>query len=275
MNPEQFTAEGLDRRIAKIITAETPTDVFKILLEGAGLAAPRAAVYLLRQTLIKGWGTIGFGSEAAQRQRAHSAPADSGWLGRLAAGTDPIEESERPDAVLDFEQPASTEWYGIPVRVKNRPIALIVAERADGEEPWHPAVLRTLVGVACMRLELDLLRRKLKSAPEPEPEKPAEPRALQEETSPPPVDESKLEAAKRYARLVATDIRLYNEEAVMLGRRGGDLVQRLGDQLGRGKDTFLRRHGALGPTGLQILHDAYVQVLAAGDEGLMPSSVLD
>ena len=61
----------------------------------------------------------------------------------------------------------------------------------------------------------------------------------------------------------------------MLGRSHGDLVGRLGDHLGRGKETFLRRHGSLGPTGLQVLHEAYVQVLAAGNEELMPRSVLD
>ena len=74
-----------------------------------------------------------------------------------------------------------------------------------------------------------------------------------------------LDAARRYARLVATDIRLYNEEAVTLGRRNGDLVKRLEEHLGRGKETFLRRHGDLGPTAIELLRDAYVQVLAGGD----------
>jgi hypothetical protein len=287
MTGEQFTPDGLDRRVAALITAESPTAVFKILLEGAGLAAPRAAVYLLRQGGIKGWGTLGFGTDAAQRQRQHMAAADEGWLGSLAASDEPLHETGSPGPALEFGQPASDEWYGIPVRVKQRPIALIVAERSAGVEPWHPGVLRTLVRIACMRLELDLLRRKLGIGPTASPptdaapaessEAPAapEPSELQEEAPPPAVDEKRLEAARRYARLVATDIRLYNEEAVMQGRRGGDLVQRLGDHLGRGKETFLRRHGSLGPTALQILHDAYVQVLAAGDEQLMPRTVLD
>jgi hypothetical protein len=80
-----------------------------------------------------------------------------------------------------------------------------------------------------------------------------------------------LEAARRFARLVATDIRLYNEEAVLLGRRNGDLADRLASQLGRGRDTFLRRHSDLGDEGLGLLHDAYVQVLAAGDPALLPA----
>ena len=84
----------------------------------------------------------------------------------------------------------------------------------------------------------------------------------------------KLDAARRYARLVATDIRLYNEEAVAQGRKQGDLADRLGEHLGRGKETFLKRHGDLGPTGLELLHDAYVQVLAGGDASLLPEATL-
>ena len=88
-------------------------------------------------------------------------------------------------------------------------------------------------------------------------------------------DDPELAAAQRFARLVATDIRLYNEEAVVLGRRNRDLAERLGEHLVRGRQTFLRRHGSLGPAGLHILHEAFVQVLAAGDGSLLPSSVLD
>jgi hypothetical protein len=84
-----------------------------------------------------------------------------------------------------------------------------------------------------------------------------------------------LDAARRYARLVATDIRLYNEEAVVLGRRNGDLLDRLGDQIDRGKETFLRRHNDLGPAGIELLHEAFVQVLAAGDGKLIPPSTLE
>ena len=285
MSPDTLSFEGLDRQVQNLIAAETPTDVFKSLLAGARVAAPRAAVFLVRQSQIKGWGSVGYGSEAAQRQRAHASPADAGWLGALAAADDAVMASGTIGGDLDFGQSPSTEWCGVPVRVRQRSIALLVAERGSGEQPWSPALLRTLVRVAQLRLELDLLRRKLKPAPaaaaagEPEAERTAE-RASDTGLSPateqgPHADEQQLESARRYARLVATDIRLYNEEAVMLGRRHGDLVERLGRQLSQGKETYLRRHGALGPTGLQILHEACVQVLAAGDEELLPAAALD
>jgi hypothetical protein len=206
----------------------------------------------------------------------------------------------RPSATiggdLDFGQPPSTEWCGLPVRVKQRSIALLVAERGSKEQPWFPALLQTLVRVAQLRLEMDLLRRRVKPAapsaggegpdekvdqPPSEAAAPSAPGLAPDTGLSPaaepeaPSDEQQFETARRYAKLVATDIRLYNEEAVMLGRRHGDLVERLGRHLSQGKETFLRRHGTLGPTALQILHEAYVQVLAAGNAEIMPASVLD
>lgn len=77
------------------------------------------------------------------------------------------------------------------------------------------------------------------------------------------------EEARRYARLVATDIRLYNEEAVVVGRRQRDLAARLNEHIQRGRDAFTRRFPDLGADGAKLLHDAYVQVLAGGDASLL------
>ena len=41
------------------------------------------------------------------------------------------------------------------------------------------------------------------------------------------------------------------------------------DHLTRGKDTFRRRFPSIGDLGAGILHDAYVQVLAGGDDSLI------
>jgi hypothetical protein len=90
----------------------------------------------------------------------------------------------------------------------------------------------------------------------------------------PAATDPRHEEARRFARLIATDIRLYNEEAVVTGRRQGDLLRRLQDPLTRGRETFVRRFGDLGDDGLRLLHEACVQVLAAGDEALLPFHTL-
>jgi FAD/FMN-containing dehydrogenase len=275
MDPKQFTPEELDRLARALVETGKPTELFKVLLEGSRMASPRAAVFLIRQGRIKGWGCVGYGAEAARRLREHSSPADAGWLAEVAASEQPVSEAGAVSADLDFGQPPAAEVMGMTISVVNKPIAIIVIERSNGEEPWLPSLISLLVRVAQLRLDLDLVRRKLKSGEEARQQPVAETAQPAVELPTDPQDEQRMEAARRYARLLATDIRLYNEEAVVLGRKHGDLIDRLSTHLDRGKKTFLSRHGDLGPTGMQILHEAYVQVLAAGNDSLMPSTVLD
>jgi len=265
--------QELQRRVEGIAETSSPSEVFTQLHQACSWAAPRAALFLIRKGQVCGWNSSGYDEAVSGALRALRSPIDDRW----------IEQAGRPE----FGQPPADEERLLTITVKGKPIAFVLAERSADEEPWFPEALQLLVSVARMRLELDLALRKLEATVETAgPSAPAE-----SDVSPPPLDSTAdfapetaeidvaespdLAAARRYARLVATDIRLYHEEAVMLGQREGDLVQRLGDQLGLGKQTFLRRHGDLGPTALELLREAYVQVLAAGKAELIPSSVLD
>ena len=49
------------------------------------------------------------------------------------------------------------------------------------------------------------------------------------------------ETARRYARLVVSDIRLGNEPAIRLGREHRDLGDRLRPQIERARETYLQR----------------------------------
>jgi hypothetical protein len=294
MSPDYSSLHELETCVQSLADATRPAELFRRLLEGARLCAPRAAVFLVRQGEIKGWGCSGYDADTAAAQQAYSAGAEQGWLGALAARAETTVEHRRGAAGdPDFGQPASSESVAIAVRVRNRPIALLMAERSGSDQPWVPAFIGLLVRVAQMRLEMDLLQRKVAgaaTAPTPAPaatpapatplsDAPAAVAATGLDPAPEPqaspAESQETTAARRFAKLVATDIRLYNEEAVLLGRRNADLGERLGEHLTRGKETFLKRHGALGPSALEILHEAYVQVLAAGNEELLPVTVLD
>jgi len=318
MTTEALSLENLEDQVRSLTVAESPAEVFKTLLEGTRVAAPRASVFLVRQNELKGWGAIGYPPESAGRQREYIGPVAEGWLGEVLQSEPPLHSTDANKLVPGFGQPTPSECFGVAVRLKGRPIALIVIERIEGELPWYPSILGTLVRVAQLKLDLDLVRRKLAAtgaprraptARKPEPVTPTATVAgvssvppVAEEATPVSVDVSETvpasvaelaaaapepsekitpgespqsEAARRYARLVATDIRLYNEESVVLGRREGDLAERLQDSLTRGKETFQRRHGELGQDGLRILYDAYTEVLAGGQADLIPASILD
>ena len=244
MNLDTFAPEELDRLVRSLVDSATPTDAFKVLLEGSRQAAPRAAIFLIRQGRIKGWGTVGYGSEPSKLQRN-----DAGWLAQGAASETAISEAGSVSADLDFGQPPAAEAFGVTVRVLDRPIAILVAERSADESPWLCPLLSMLVRVAELRLDLDLVRRKLKMAvgtpviveqEEAVAEEPEAARAEErmDEAAESPLDDTELNAARRNA-------------------------------------PGLRRHGELGPTALEILHEAYLHVLAGGDAKLMPAGVLD
>jgi hypothetical protein len=298
MSRETATLETLDRRMAELASFLSPSEIFRALLEGTVVGAPRAAVFLMREGRWKGWSSIGYSGTAAQAQRQTTAPADSGWLAALASEEDVRWRSlAAGESVPDFGQPHEFEAVGLPVRVGGKAVAILIAERRAEEQPWSPAALSILCQAARLRLELDLAWRRLKTqasagtdaappAPKATSRTPlagvaegvsaATPAASATEVAPwsgmvagtADVD-PRREEARRYARLIATDIRLYNEEAVVVGRRERDLARRLGEQFQRGRDAFSHRFPDLGPDGMKLLDDAYVQVLAGGDPTLI------
>lgn len=66
--------------------------------------------------------------------------------------------------------------------------------------------------------------------------------------------------AQMYARLLVSDIRLYHEEEVILGRATYDLRERLGDSIAAARATFLRRFDDD-----RVFESAIVLILAGGD----------
>jgi hypothetical protein len=85
------------------------------------------------------------------------------------------------------------------------------------------------------------------------------------------VDDEDVQSARRYAKLLVSEIKLYNEGAVRVGRERRDLRSRLGDEIDRARRLYDQRVP-------QSLHgrDAYfqqelVQTLAEGDQSLFES----
>jgi len=297
MSRETATLETLDRKIAELASFVSPSEIFRALLEGTVVGAPCAAIFLLRDGHWKGWNSIGYSAAAAQSQRRTTAPADSGWLAALAAEEDVRWRSlTLGENVPDFGQPHAAEAVGLPVRVGGKAVAIVIAERRAMDDTWSPAALAILCQAARLRLELDLAWRRLKAqaagtaapalatdATEPKTKVAGSPEASPAEAAAGSPTElapwigvaatagadPRREEARRYARLIATDIRLYNEEAVIVGRRQRDLSSRLGEQFQRGRDAFLHRFPDLGPDGMKLLDDAYAQVLAGGDASLI------
>jgi hypothetical protein len=76
-------------------------------------------------------------------------------------------------------------------------------------------------------------------------------------------------SARRYARLLVSEIKLYHESAVLDGRRDRDLATRLGGEITRARVLYEQRVPPHVPQRADLFHDELVRTLADGDASLL------
>jgi hypothetical protein len=106
----------------------------------------------------------------------------------------------------------------------------------------------------------------------PPPVRPVEPPAAPEEEEVPaiefgrtPEDEAKLEEARRFARLLVSEIKLYNEEEVEKGRAAKDLGERLKEDIERSREMYEKRISPEIRQDHDYFQDELIRILADGD----------
>jgi hypothetical protein len=76
-------------------------------------------------------------------------------------------------------------------------------------------------------------------------------------------------SARRYARLLVSEIKLYHESAVIEGRRDRDLAARLGGEINRARAMYEQRVPPHVRERAEYFHAEVVRTLANGDGGLL------
>jgi hypothetical protein len=77
--------------------------------------------------------------------------------------------------------------------------------------------------------------------------------------------------AKRFARLLASEIKLYNEQRVQEGRTNGDLYVRLKRDIDRSRDMYEKRISPLVSRKVDYFHDEIIRVLGDNDPSTLGS----
>lgn len=101
------------------------------------------------------------------------------------------------------------------------------------------------------------------TSPAPEPLRPPQPISV-----PTPTSETEQRAhndARRFARLLVSEIKLYNAAKVNEGRRNLDLYERLRDEVDRSRKVYDKRVSPAVATRFDYFYDELVQTLAEGD----------
>jgi hypothetical protein len=106
------------------------------------------------------------------------------------------------------------------------------------------------------------------------------PPTVEESAAPPvvaPFDVSQLSEAeqkihkdaKRFAKLLVSEIELYNKAKVAEGRKNWDLYKRLKSDIDRSRMTFEKRFGKALSRQVDYFHDELVKILAANDSEVL------
>jgi hypothetical protein len=187
-----------------------------------------------------------------------------------------IAKAARTNAVA-----AADGTLAVPIAIAGQCIAVLFADLGEpGTENLGPGTgnrQRTL-NLEPRTSNLELLARyaarclealtafKIARALTGRPVEPDEPNAAQ------PADEASAEedtSARRYARLLVSEIKLYHESAVVEGRRDRDLAARLGGEIARARVMYEQRVPPHVRQRADHFRDELVRTLANGDTSLL------
>jgi hypothetical protein len=168
---------------------------------------------------------------------------------RSRSATSPVHAQGR--ASMAHFEPASGSGMEIGTRARASATVAIALPRAQESGPGSPtppeeAEMQALLG------DVDVM-----------------PRRESGDDGQSPDERRQHQDARRFASLLVSELLLYNEESVILGRRHHDLLRRLSKEIEKSRQAFAARVPAHLRGAARYLDEEMVRVLAEGDPGLL------
>lgn len=248
----QDMMQCIDRLITamrRIDSAASLSDVLNALSDAAAAETPRSGVLIGVGDAFQIYKLHGF-------EGAQPAPVSKKDATGLSRGL--------PFAPL----PADRAGFAFPIVVGGQAVALVYADDVSREEPavpspW-PELIEVLGRAAAARLETLTATRTVQALGAARPAGAvATMGAAAASTT---VDD---QSARRYARLLVSEIKLYNETAVRAGREHRDLLERLRPEIDRARGLYEERVPPHVPGRMTYFDDELVHTLADGDPSLL------
>lgn len=270
VSPESPPAtERLADGIRTMSDARSLSEVLDTLVSCAGREAARAGVLLGRGDRFHGWRFLGFDPslESEPLDIAHDAAGVVAEAARNAATA-----SSGPDGndAPTFAQLAPGRGcVAVPISIGGQVVAVLYADAGQKSEistlepgTLNPEPLEILARFASQRLEALTAIKAARSL------------TVKADTPVPasgPSDDSDDEhaAARRYARLLVSEIKLYHEPQVAEGRRHHDLATRLGGEIVRARTLYEQRVPAEVRQNTDYVQQELIRTLADGDASLL------
>jgi hypothetical protein len=291
--------------VGSVYDVSSQSEILGALLDGASKFSGRAALFVVRGAEAKGWRARGFDDESAVK--SVTLDTGKGLLGRAMQDRMPVAAAAAEfdsQFIQDFGNPADGNALVLPLVVKDKVAAFIYADAGmEAHSKIDSSALQLLVRDAGFWLELLALRKSgggAAAAPEHSPaepmisppekvveseieasapveaaEAPAAPEPPPTQASAPaqvhiaPGDEEVHKKARRFAKLLVDEIKLYNQAKVAEGRQNHDLYERLREDIDKSRATYEKRYGQTPAAEGNYFTVEVLRILADNDRGLM------
>jgi hypothetical protein len=279
--------------ILEIDRQRTQAGVLGVMMDTAARFAARVAFFVVRSEAVIGWKARGFTNGLNDDTVAQlGAPiAEQTLIGDALSTKSTIVSGattgpEELSFLGEYAQPPPKRALAVPLVVRHKAAAVLYADSGEGEE-LDQQPLEALLRVTGMAIELLPIRRTTEqhsrvrtSRPQTAVEAAARPVAGgQEAAQSASVSEDESEQqtrlsnrrehldARRYARFLIADIKLYKPAQVADGRRRADLYDRLKDEIDHSRMLYEKHVSPLITAQVDYFYDELVMTLAGGDSG--------
>ncbi len=272
--------------------ATSLSEVLDALALAAAREAARAAVVVLRADRIQGWRMSGFGPRDAQPKSIDLALADSGVIGLAVGSARAVTTRDSQSAAIGpgFETlPSDKMGLAVPVIVGGRVVAVVYADavsiNGQHERPvpsgW-PELIEVLARHAGRCLEALTSQKtapRISTGATNPPgaqgaggAQPASGASSTPSTGPSAmmqITDGVQAAARRTARLLVAEIRLFHEPAVSEGRKQGNLLSRLAPEIAKARLAYDNQVPLGVRSHTDYFHQELIRTLAGGDASLL------
>ncbi len=274
-------AERLSDSVRRLDTARSLIEVLDVLVDASAREVPRVAIFIVRGNKLAGWRAAGFSRDNDPRDL--EVPLNqAGLLTKAVRSSSAAAASDATSgdggATPFGALPASNAALAIPLRVGGETVGVLYADDVsprDREVPsaW-PESIDVLARHACRCLEVVTIARVTQpvSIPAPSSPTPTPRRYTPQARSFQPGHDDDDDAARRYARLLVSEIKLYHESAVTAGRRDRNLLERLRTEIDRARRLYDERVPAPVLARTDYFDQELVRTLANGDASLLGSA---
>jgi hypothetical protein len=284
----------LGAAVATIADAGSQADILRATLDGIAEFAARTALYVAKGGQLTGWQSRGFDNEGAIKGAALNP--GSGLAARAVNDKEPASaaaaEFDR-NFVSTHGNPVDGNATVLPLVVRDKVSAVIYVDAGTAAPGTADlSAVRVLVRTAAMWLEILALRKLAggtaeaeppsaeapaavaqaagaAAAPAPAPQAAAAPAAGPDASGSTEADQEAHKKAKRFAKLLVDEIKLYNQKKVEEGKKNRDLYSRLKEDIEKSRQTYEKRWGTSPAGPANYFQAELVRILADGDESLL------